>query len=226
MKTRTLSLVCLFATLLAAPVAAPAFAAPSHPTFGTFVNSSGVPSGSKLVINVNWLVTNDEDSGFCGYWALDNYNHQVQIWQAPDGTFYVVARYQGTFTTFAGAVSPASSPPSCTTESTMATGTFEGGYTAVIAGTLNPTPIYSKHGNIGTFDYGGTPADVQKGAYTNGQTGPTSVFSYLAVYFTSVTSFSQPAWGWTYHYQSQTWNNFYYCVQSGGSTPCPGDIVV
>lgn len=184
-------------------------ARPTQPTFGSFVNASGVPVGSILVLNITHKVTNDEDSGNVGYWALSNYNKHVQVWQAPDGTFYVIARYEGKWQTFAGALSPGAG----VTESTDASGTFEGGYVA----TFNAASFTSAFGNIGTIDYGGTKADVLLGTYGAGQTGPTTPFSYLSTYFTGASNFAYVSWGWTYHYRSQTWNNFSY-----GTT---GDIV-
>lgn len=190
------------------------FAKPTHPTFGSFVNAGGVPSGSTLVLDITHKVTNDEDSGNVGYWALDKYNKHVQVWQAPDGTFYAVARYAGKWQTFAGALSPGAG----TTQSKDASGTFEGGYTATFTATSGCTSAF---GNIGTFDYGGTKADVLLGTYGAGQTGPTTPFSFLSAYCTDDDGFSDFAflnWGWTYKYRSQTWNNFDY-----GTT---GDIVV
>jgi hypothetical protein len=187
-------------------------AKPTQPTFGSFVNASGVPVGSVLVLNITHKVINDEDSGNVGYWALDNYNKHVQVWQTPDGTFYVVARYTGNWKTFAGALSPGDG----VLQSKDASGTFEGGYTATFTGTFDPG-TNKTNGNIGTFDYAGTEADVLLGTYGNGQTGPTTPVSFLDVYFTGVSDFTYVNWGWTYHYRRQTWNNFSY-----GTT---GDIV-
>jgi len=199
-------------------------AMPSHPTFGTFVNSAAIPAGSTLVLKINYKVTNDEDSGFVGFWALDNYNKQVQVWQDPTNPnlFYVVARYEGNWNTFAGALSPAAG----LTESTDASGTFQGGWAGTFTATgMVSSPSYPTFGNIGTFNFGGTKSDVLLGTYGAGQTGPTTIFDWVNTFFTGASSPSLTQWGWTYHYKSQTWNNFYYCTQSGGATPCPGDIV-
>jgi len=189
------------------------FSKPTHPTFGTFVNASGVPIGSVLILNIIYKVTNDEDSGNVGYWALDNYNKQVQVWQVPDGSFYAVARYEGKWQTFEGALSPGLGEP----QSSDASGTFEGGYTATFTGTFTPGSQEIR-GNIGTFDLGGTKADVLLGTYGAGQVGITTPFSYLVAYFPGAADFTYVHWGWIYHYRSQTWNNFDY-----GTT---GDIVV
>ncbi|MCP8304090.1 MAG: hypothetical protein H3Z50_01255 [archaeon] len=141
---------------------------------------------------------------------MDNYNKHVQVWQAPDGTFYVVARYTGKWYTFAGALSPGAG----VAQSKDAQGTFEGGYIA----TFTATGYTSAFGNIGTYDYGGTKADILLGTYGAGQTGPTTLFNFLSTYFTGASPLTLISWGWTYHYKSQTWNNFDY-----GTT---GDIVV
>jgi hypothetical protein len=194
----------------------PSLAKPTHPTFGTFVNAGSVPAGSTLVLNVTYKVTNDEDSGNVGYWALANYNKQLQVWQGPDKiTYYVVGRYTGNWQTFAGALSPGSG----VTQIRDASGTFEGGYfgTFTFTGAFNPGDFKAK-GNIGTVDFGGTKADVLLGTYGAGQTGPVDAFSVLDTYFPGYgATFSYINWGWTYHYRNQTWNNFDY-----GTT---GDIV-
>lgn len=202
-----LVLVVIGLSLVLVPTAV--LAKPTQPTFGTFVNDNGVPAGSSLVLNITYNVTNDEDSGNAGYWALDNYNKTIQVWQAPDGTFYAVARYAGKWQTFAGAMSPGAGVPI----TKDASGTFEGGW----VGTFSATGFTSAFGNIGTYDFGGTKADILLGTYGAGQTGPTTVFDWMSKYFTGVSNFNQSQWGWTYHYRSQTWNNFYY-----GTT---GDIV-
>jgi len=186
-----------------------AFAAGSHPTFGTFVNAGDVPAGSKLVININYKVTNDEDSGNVGYWALDNYNKQVKVWQVPDGSYYTVAKYIGKWQTFAGALSPGIGTP----QTNDASGSMQGGYTA----TFDAPSCISAFGNLESKDFGGTEADVLLGTYGAGQTGPTP-YSFLGGYCNGYENFNLNNWGWKYSYKNQTWNNFDY-----GTT---GDIVV
>jgi len=196
--------------IMLAASAASAFAASTHPTFGTFVNAGDVPVGSQLVININHKVINDEDSGNVGYWALDNYNKKVQVWQVPGGSFYAVARYVGNWQIFAGALSPGTGK----VQGNDASGTFQGGYT----GTFTATSCGPTFGNIGTKDYGGTKADILQGTYGAGQTGPTTPYSFLDEYCNGYSNFHYNNWGWTYHYRNQTWNNFDY-----GTT---GDILV
>ena len=174
-------------------LAGTAFAAPTHPTFGTFVNAGDVPNGSKLVLNITLDVVNDLDSGICGNnWAVDNCNKQIKVWLVPDGSFYAVVRYAGKFTTIAGQKSPGD----CSQTEGSGTGTFEGGYVA----TFSATSYTSAFGYKGTVDYS-TP----------------NYFDWTS-YFPGFGSFTQTQWGWTYHYKSQTWNNF----ASGNS----GNIVV
>ena len=117
----------LVAVVLLAGMALPtasALAAPADP--GSFLNESGVPAGSVLCLNVTYKITNDEDSGNVGYWALDNYNKSVKVWQVPDGSFYAVAKYEGKWNTVAGALSPGAG----TAFTQDGSGTFHGGYIA------------------------------------------------------------------------------------------------
>ncbi len=158
-----------------------------------------LPDGSVLVLNIKHKVVNDEDSGNVGYWALDNYNRQIKVWKLPDGTFYVRTKYEGKWKTFAGALSPGSGA----VQSKDASGGFKGGYTA----TFDATSVTPTFGNIGTFDYGGTKADVLLGTYGAGQTGPTTPFSWSSTYFSGVSNFDYIHWGWTYKYKNQKWIN-------------------
>ena len=177
-----------------------------------FTNNGWVPEGSKLVLNIVHKVINDEDSGIFGYWALDSYNRHIQVWQDPtDATkFYAVARYNGKWVTFAGA----SSPGAGAVQSKGALGAFHGGYLATFTATMASDPAYKQFGNIGTFDYRGTEAAVISGILS----ATFAPFSWLDTYFPGYTNFNEFAWGWTYQYRSQTWNNF-----ATGNT---GDIVV
>lgn len=171
-----------------------AIAAPSvHLNWGSEVDPGqcdGAPG--KLVINVTHQVTNDIDSGIAGFWAYDDYNKHIQVWQVDTGTFCADVRYLSSFITDDGP-----SPQNTDTIAAGIEGTFEGGYRATITGTLNPSPSYRTKGNIGTFDYG---CDVDTGSCT-------SLFSWLATYFTS-SSFTYDWWGWVYHGGSNgTWVN-------------------
>ncbi len=172
--------------------------------------SYGVPKGSKLALNINYRVVNDEDSGTVGYWALDDYVKTVQVWLEPDGkTYYAVAKYVGTWNTFAGALSPGSG----TNESSDATGSMFGGYAA----TFTANGVTCKNGNLGTFDLGGTQSDIMLGTYGKGQNGNPNAYSYVSSCFSNAANFNYLGWGWSYNYRGQEWVD----TQSGIS----GDII-
>ncbi len=166
-----------------------AIAGPSvHLNWGSQVNPGQCDANpGKLVTNVVHKVINDIDSGEQGnYWAYDNYVKQIQVWDKGAGTFCAVVRYMGDFRTVAG---PA--PGLSGTVAAGITGTFEGGYRAVITGVLNPSPTERTKGNIGEKDYQGNIAPDG--------TGTLNPFSWLATYFSSVSGFSMQWWGWIYH---------------------------
>lgn len=175
----------------------------AHLNWGSNVNVSRCPSDQnyrELKINVTHHVTNDADSGVTRYWAFDDYNRHIQVWEVGisgdgDTLFCAVVRYQGAWTTTAGA-SPQNPDSNIAAD---IEGTFEGGYRAAITGTLNAAPTYRTRGNIGTFDYGWDGVSPA---------GPPTPFDWTAVYFDSVSSFNLEWWGWVYHGGSNgTWSN-------------------
>lgn len=184
----------------------------------TKVTLSPPPKGSTLILNIQHDVQNDEDSGLLGYWALDSYTVHLQVWKLTDGSYYAIKTYDGIFQTPQGAVSPGATSAS-QTEQQSAFGSINGGYVATFTDTspFNPSN-YPTHGDVGTFNYGGTTADVLKGTYGNGQTSDASPFNFLSAYFPGYTSgsFAQPTWGWVYSLDDQfqsstsanTWCNF------------------
>lgn len=163
--------------------------------WGSQVNPGkcGGPPG-RLLINITHQVINDGDSGLGGYWAYDDYNRHIQVWQVDADTFCVDVRYLGSFETVAGA-----SPGNTDIIAAGIDGTFQGGYRASIAGTPNPNPAFRTRGNIGTFDYG-WDGHSDHGAHTP--------FSWLGAYFSSVSDFTYEWWGWIYQAGSNgTWTN-------------------
>src|SRR5581483_5667859 len=71
--------------------------------FGKQLNAAQCNAGGKMVINVVQHITNDEDSAVGGnYWAFDDFNRQIQVWQTAPNTFCAVVSYHGSFTTVAG----------------------------------------------------------------------------------------------------------------------------
>lgn len=166
-------------------------------------NDAQPPAGSKLIINAVMKVTNDEDSGFVGYWALDAYNKHIRVWQTPSGYYYAVATYDGQWQTFSEALSPGNG----VTEPSNGSGPMIGGYVLTFDGTLLNPPSVPTHGNIGTYDFGGTKSDVLLGKYANGQVGDSSPTDWVNLYFSGVSNENEPVWGWQYRYPTQTWCN-------------------
>lgn len=172
-------------------------AGPSVPllNWGSELNPGQCPDG-QLVINVTHKVTNDLDSGVAGnWWAYDNYNKHIQVWEVDTDIFCAVVHYQGSFTTVAGR-----SPNDTDDIAEGIKGAFQGGYRATITGTLDPQ--YQTKGNIGKFDYG-CDADEDPGDRST----CCGLFNWVDAYFSDWT-FSYDWWGWIYHGgKNGTWVN-------------------
>ena len=154
----------------------------------------------KQIVDVTYKLTNDADSGFAGNnWANDSLNRHLRIWSLDGGLFCAQVADTGSFVTVAG-----DSPSSFSTVSAGITGNITGGYvTNDFIATLNPTPGYATHGNLGSFDANGLHPSFL--SYFN---NPGSI------------SWSQPGWGWIYKADGNgTWLN-----QLGGQPQSSGDI--
>jgi hypothetical protein len=173
--------------------------------WGSEVNAGQCPQGN-LVINVTHKVINGIDSKVGGgYWATEDYNRRIQVWQVDTDEFCAVVSYQGSFVTDDGP-----SPQGTDTISAGITGDWEGGYRAIITGTLNSSPTNATKGNIGTFDHA---CDVETGVCTG-------LFDWTAAYFTPVLVFNYEWWGWIYHAgQNGTWVN----ACTSPDLDCPGN---
>lgn len=198
-------LAFLGAALLAAAVtASTALAVHSPPAANPVQCTKGT-----LVVNVNYTLKNDYDSGVAGNaWANDTINRHLQIRQQGNSQPSLSTQYcamvddSGSFVTFAGP-----SPQNTGTVSAGINGRIMGGYdTTLFTGLLNPSPAYSTHGNLGTFDLACTDAYNCPGAHP----------SFLS-YFSGSPAWDYADWGWTYHTaKNGTWTN----ADSGNS----GDI--
>jgi hypothetical protein len=147
--------------------------------------ASNTPCGSgSPLVNVNYTLTNDYDSGVAGNaWANDTINRHLQVWQISPSTFCASVNDTGSFVTFAGP-----SPQNTGTVSAGISGRINGGYTTTeFTGTLNSSPAYSTRGNLGSFDLQCVDANTCPGAHP----------SFLS-YVTPVT-WDYANWGWTYH---------------------------
>jgi len=170
-------------------------------TSSTYMSGTGtVSDGESLswtatkgteVMNVSYLVLNDEAMGNKGYWAIENYIEQVQVWQDPNNVqnFYSIGTDVGTWTTFKGALSPGSGTP----QTAGATGLFQGGWFSGF-GASSYTP---KFGFLGIYNLGGSKADVLA------QKGPPTRLEVTGLYFVFTGGYTYNL-GWTYHYGSQS----------------------
>ena len=177
-----------------------AFAGPGERlNFGSQINAAQcTPGAGKLAINVVLHVVNDADSGFHGYWAMDDYTKTIQVWDKGDGSFCASVKYIGSWVTVAG-----NSPGAGLSLNAGITGTMEGGYTATITGALKPTSLLDQRtkGFIGTKDYGCT---ISGGAASN-----CNPFDWVGAYFNAGATFDYNTfWGWIYHGgDNGTWVN-------------------
>ncbi len=107
--------------------------------------------------------------------------------------------YSGVFVAPQSGVSPGSSadPPTGLVQGESSFGTIDGGYVATFSGTFAPA-TQPRAGYIGAFDYGGTLSDVLLQSYDKGQTGDMHPYDWTSAYFTGVSGFAQPHWGWSY----------------------------
>jgi len=177
------------------------------------------------MITVTMKVSNDEDSGINAYWALDNYQNEIIVWEntgTSPATFCAYIDYVGTFRTFATAVSPQNG----VTEPRDGIGDLNGGivqtFTATpctswtatypaTSGCYAPPPCSSAtgcatSGFVGFFDFGGTKSDVLLNTYTTQKGDPTFV-DWVSFYFQgfpanqppyNTAGFQQPVWAFTY----------------------------
>jgi hypothetical protein len=168
--------------------AASALAAPPSLNWGTQVNGGQCETHGSPVVNVSYKVVNAVDSGLGGYWASEDYNKHVQLWDEGEGAYCAVVSYQGHFTGVAGQQSPDNTETLSGDES----GAFEGGYRMIITGEPLAKPAWSKHGQLGTVDYRcTTPVGFKVSC-------PGSV-DWISQYFGSSYGYEYAWWGWIYH---------------------------
>lgn len=173
-----------------------------YPSVSTTLPPSG--SNASLVLSVSWVVQNDEDSGIHGYWALDYFSTNLNVWLVSSGphagSYYATKTYVGSFVSIQGVPSPSAG----TTQNSSAFGSFKGAYNATLTNVAFNSSGGPLRGSLGHKDYGGKASDVLLGTYGAGQVGDTSVFDWVAKYFiaTGGTSLSNDIslnnWGWVY----------------------------
>lgn len=159
-------------------------------------------TGTTLLVNVTYTLTNDADSGFAGNeWASDTIHRTLKVWRESDGSYCAVVGDTGSFVTLAGV-----SPNKSGTVTAGITGRVQGGYVATFTGTQASTPAYATSGNLGTFDLQCDTSFNCPGARPS-----------FTSYFDPAPSYTLTAWGWIYRTaENGTWVN-----QKSGSS---GDI--
>lgn len=159
--------------------------------------------GAKQILDISYTAKNDEDSGIGSYWALDHFTQHLKVWQLANGTFYALKTYDGIFVTPTGGLDPGTG---LHLQNESSFGEITGGYVATMTGTFTPG-TNPTHGNIGTFNYGGTMTDVLLNGYGNGQVGAPNPYDWTSAYFSNTNNFDQTHWGWSYNLDPQFQSN-------------------
>jgi len=163
----------------------------------------GCDTNGAPVINVTQKIVNTIDSGLSGYWAYDDLNRVIKVYDNGDGTFCAEVTYQGKFDAVAEKTSPGDVAALLDGSED---GTFNGGYQATITGALLAEPLWKTNGSVGTTDYA-----------CNIDTASCTAVNWLDQYFEAGYVFAYDFWGWTYNHKNCVWVN-----SSEGNS---GDIV-
>lgn len=132
-------------------------------------------------------VSNHQDSGNNGNWALDTFQRTTTITSTGDGTYKAVLTDVGTFTGIAGNTAPDSN----TTLPAGVTGTLNGTYSFTVDSATGPTK----------------PADDGPYDDATANTAP-STESWVARYFPAdATVTGNGDWSWTYDNACQSWTD-------------------
>jgi len=159
-----LTMVTSAGTALACPttkISFPKMAYPSCSQYEPFPTTCPfLPQNLKLIEDITWNGVNSYDGGNVGWWALITFAEHDQIYSSPSGTYYFFATGTGTWTTYAGALSPNQG----VVEPRDGSGTYS--YVECTTFTASAfSPSYPTTGFVGTFNYGGTQAIVVLGTY-------------------------------------------------------------
>jgi hypothetical protein len=160
------------------------------------------PTTGNAIIDVSQKVQNDADSGEAGnYWAFDYYARHITVWKTNTAnTYCAVVTYDGKFYAVPGQIGPGNTPLNAlinTPTDEPINGRFTGGRRETITGTLLTTPLWSTHGNVGTFNY---KCDITG-------TCP-GVINWTDQYFSTGYTNPDDWWGWKYDGGSHgTWIN-------------------
>ncbi len=203
----------------------------------TFVNSFTAPSSGDIItgplVQVTYQVRNDSDSGYNGYWALDNYTQKLTIWQVSSDQYQVNAVDNGTSCTFSGAPSPNAG----TIQVANGCVSMVGGYSGNLLTSVTPINTTRTTMGSGKLLFGGT----ENGILANNPTDKLDAYASWIDYFfpgavNSIVSTTNPltpgfsfansgnAWSWTYTDRSNGLNTW---TDSGTvSQASSGDIII
>ena len=173
------------------------------PNPGREANVSNCDTTGSPIININEKVVKTVDSGQGGnYWAFDDINRHIQVWENSDNTYCVLVQNTGQFDGQAGQASPGNTGVLTGDED----GSFQGGYRAKITGILKGSPDWETKGSVGITDYN---CDISGNC--------PGYLNWVEQYFGPGYTFNYEWWGWTYRYKGNTWVN-----SSDGNS---GDII-
>lgn len=167
----------------------------ANPAFnsGKELRASECDTSGSPVVNVTEKIVQTVDSGQGGnYWALDNVNRKIQVWQNSDTEYCALIQNEGTFDSQKDQKSPGNTGLLTGDED----GNFRGGYRAKITGVMLKKPNWQTKGNVGTHNYNCTISGNCPG-YIN----------WTDQYFGPGYKFNYEWWGWTYRYKNNTWVN-------------------
>jgi hypothetical protein len=187
------------------------------------------------VLNIKYNVSNDQDSGLVGYWALDYYTVSVRgylITHGPlAGDYNVTQSFSGDFVSVQGALSPQNG----VVEDDSVFGTWVGVIPATLSGVSFPNgsayPISGWITAMGqSFHYGGTVSNLSLDTYgAQGQFVSPTIFDPFTTYFVGANLGNgqqfQTNYGFNYELNSEfknaTSSNTWCDYQAGDA----GDIV-
>jgi hypothetical protein len=166
-------------------------------------SAPGPVGGSVVVVDPVAYVTNDVDSGFYSYWAIDNYTMSFEMWQEPNGTFYFVQTYLGTATTYAGVVSPGAEATEGGAIGSAYVAYFSGYISGWVTGTFSPSVPTS--GFLGIYNFGGSESNLGTStAHYSGTPAPDAV-NWPNLYFSGTPTYSTTPFALAYFFGGQTW---------------------
>ncbi len=153
--------------------------------FGRQLAASNCGGIGSPVINASQKIKNTVDSGEAGnYWGFDDINRVIQVWKTKVvGQYCALVKYQGSFKGVSGQASPGNTGVLTGNEA----GPFQGGYSAIIKGSLLAAPLWNTNGGVGTVDY---QCDINANC-------PGAV-NWVGQYFQSDYVFEYTWWGWIY----------------------------